>query len=166
LPKQKRWPGQIGLGLGLGAAGGAVGILIGQRFENDENPWSVVGTAMLGTVGYTVGLVTGVRYAGDTDAVRGNYRTMLGSAAGGYVVGGTLALLTDDEVAQLAIVVATSVGTTMLGHYLSRRYVAKPVVSQHAGHHRLDVLRPTLLAIQTEHSSQLALGTRVVNLRF
>ncbi|MEM1094053.1 MAG: hypothetical protein AAGJ10_05580 [Bacteroidota bacterium] len=166
LPKQKRWPGQIGLGLGLGVAGGGAGVLIGQLFENADNPWSAVGTAVLGTVGYTVGMVTGVRYAGDTGAVRGNYRTMLGAAAGGYVLGGTLALLTDDEVVRLAIVVVASVSTTMLGHYLSRSYVA-PFGSVHQrGPRHLGVLQPVLLPIQTEHGSRLAVATRVVNLRF
>lgn len=166
LPKQKRWPGQIGLGLGLGVAGGGAGVLIGQLFENDDNPWSAVGTALLGTVGYTMGMVTGVRYAGDTDAVRGNYRTMLGAAAGSYVVGGTLALLTNDEVAQLAIVVAASVGTTMLGHYLSRSYVTKPGALRHLGSQHIDLLRPTLLTVETEHSSWLAVGARVIDVRF
>ncbi|MEM6646834.1 MAG: hypothetical protein AAF730_11330 [Bacteroidota bacterium] len=166
LPKQKRWPGQVGLGLGLGVAGGGAGVLIGQLFENDDNPWSGVGTALLGTLGYTVGMVTGVKYAGDTANVQGNYRTMLGAAAGGYVVGGTVALITDDVAAQLAIVVVTSVGTTMLGHFLSRSYVAKPGMSGQLGYRGLDVLQPALLTVQTEHGSRLALGTRVLDLRF
>ncbi|GAB5519746.1 MAG: hypothetical protein RhofKO_19970 [Rhodothermales bacterium] len=166
LPKQNRWPLQLGLGAAVGLAGGGLGGLVGAGLtRNDNDPWSELGGVIIGGVlGYTVGVTLGVKYAGDTDLVKGNGLITYGaSIAGLFVGGGLVGLVSDDGGLGIVVFVASSVGTTMLGHFLSRKYVVQPSQRERA---QLHILRPTVLIVPNEHGPQYMAGAEVLNLRF
>ena len=166
LPKQDKWALQLGLGAVLGLAGGGLGGLVGAGLtRNDNNPWSELGGVIIGGfLGYTAGVTLGVKYAGDTDQVKGSTVVTFGASIAGLFVGGGVAswVAAEDGFAA-GVFVVTSVGTAMLGHFLSRKYVVQASPHEQAQMH---ILRPTLLTVSSEHGSQHMAGVEVLNLRF
>ncbi len=131
-PPEGNLPAQVLAGCGVGVLSGLAGSYIGAFVFSDGEGWGdLLGAALGGVLGYTIGTAHGVYMVGSSENVTGSYAATLGGSFLGLLLAYPVSMINIGDtpismnIAYFIAFIGPPVGAT-IGFNLTRRYRTPP----------------------------------------